>query len=50
MFYWWVDGVGFSVRNDERHCVLVILGVTIERKKEFTQFGNHGGKKILNSV
>ena len=32
--YWWVDGVGFSVRNDERHCVLVILGVTTEGKKE----------------
>ena len=32
--YWWVDGVGFSVRNDERHCVLVILGVTPEGKKE----------------
>ncbi len=32
--YWWVDGVGFNVRNDERHCVLVIMGVNRHGKKE----------------
>jgi transposase-like protein len=32
--YWWVDGVGFSVRDDERRCVLVILGVTEQGHKE----------------
>jgi len=25
--YWWVDGIGFSVRDDERRCVLVVMGV-----------------------
>ena len=25
--YWWVDGIGFNVREGERRCVLVIMGV-----------------------
>ena len=25
--YWWVDGIGFTVRDGERRCVLVIMGV-----------------------
>ena len=32
--YWWVDGVGFNVRNDDRRCVLVIIGVNEEGHKE----------------
>ena len=32
--YWWVDGIGFSVRDDERRCVLVVLGVTEQGNKE----------------
>jgi transposase-like protein len=32
--YWWVDGVGFTVRDDERRCVLVIVGVNTQGKKE----------------
>lgn len=32
--YWWVDGVGFSVRDDDRRCVLVIMGVTEQGHKE----------------
>ena len=32
--YWWVDGVGFHVRNDDRRCVLVIIGVNEEGHKE----------------
>lgn len=25
--YWWVDGIGFNVRDGERRCVLVVMGV-----------------------
>lgn len=32
--YWWVDGVGFSVRNDEKQSVLVVIGVTETGNKE----------------
>lgn len=32
--YWWVDGIGFSVRDDDRRCVLVVLGVTEQGNKE----------------
>lgn len=33
--YWWADGVHFNVRLDnERQCILVIIGVTVDGKKE----------------
>lgn len=32
--YWWVDGVGFPARDEERRCVLVVLGVNEQGKKE----------------
>jgi len=33
--YWWADGVHFNVRLDnERQCVLVLIGVTPEGRKE----------------
>lgn len=32
--YWWVDGIGFSVRDEQRHCVLVVMGVDEHGKKE----------------
>lgn len=32
--YWWVDGIGFSVRDDDRRCVLVVMGVTDQGNKE----------------
>lgn len=34
--YIWADGVYFNVRSDEsRHCILVIIGVTEQGRKEF---------------
>jgi len=33
--YWWADGVHFNVRlEDDRTCILVIIGVTSDGKKE----------------
>ncbi len=32
--YWWVDGVSFNVRSDDKHCVLVIVGVNEQGHKE----------------
>ncbi len=33
--YWWADGVHFNVRLDnDRQCILVIIGVTLDGKKE----------------
>jgi putative transposase len=33
--YWWADGIYFNVRlDDERTCILVIIGATAEGKKE----------------
>jgi putative transposase len=32
--YWWVDGIGFPVRDEERRCVLVIMGVDEQGQKE----------------
>jgi transposase-like protein len=33
--YWWVDGVYFNIRlEDERSCMLVIIGVTEDGRKE----------------
>lgn len=33
--YWWADGVHFNVRLDnERQCILVIIGVTVDGQKE----------------
>lgn len=34
--YWWADGIHFNVRlgEDERMCILVIIGATAEGKKE----------------
>ena len=33
--YWWVDGIYFNVRlENERSCILVVMGVTDEGKKE----------------
>lgn len=32
--YWWVDGIGFPVRDDERRCVLVVMGVNELGNKE----------------
>jgi len=33
--YWWADGVHFNVRLDnDRQCILVIIGVTVDGQKE----------------
>lgn len=32
--YWWVDGVGFPARDEERRCVLVVVGVNEHGVKE----------------
>lgn len=33
--YWWVDGIYFNVRlDDDRQCILVIIGATKDGKKE----------------
>jgi len=32
--YMWVDGIGFSVRDDEKRCVLVVVGATEQGHKE----------------
>jgi putative transposase len=32
--YWWVDGINFPARNEERRCVLVVLGVNRSGQKE----------------
>jgi putative transposase len=32
--YWWVDGIYCTVRMEEKQCLLVIIGVTEEGKKE----------------
>lgn len=33
--YWWADGVHFNVRLDnDRQCILVIIGVTVDGRKE----------------
>ena len=33
--YWWADGVHFNVRPDnDRQCILVIIGVTVDGQKE----------------
>ena len=32
--YWWVDGIGFPARGDDRRCVLVIMGVNTQGNKE----------------
>ena len=32
--YWWVDGVYSNVRMDDRLCLLVIIGVTEQGRKE----------------
>ena len=32
--YWWVDGVSFPARDEERRCVLVVVGVNEQGKKE----------------
>jgi transposase-like protein len=39
--YWWVDGIHTSVREEDgaRSCLLVIIGVTAEGKKELVSIG-----------
>jgi putative transposase len=32
--YWWVDGIHFPVRDDDKRCVLVVMGVTEQGNKE----------------
>ncbi|OHE76725.1 MAG: transposase [Verrucomicrobia bacterium RIFCSPHIGHO2_12_FULL_41_10] len=32
--YWWVDGIGFPARGEERRCVLVVMGVNERGQKE----------------
>jgi len=32
--YWWADGIYCKVRMDEKQCLLVVIGVTDEGKKE----------------
>ncbi len=32
--YWWVDGIGFPARDEERRCVLVVMGVNEHGHKE----------------
>ncbi|BCB71386.1 hypothetical protein HMEPL2_17370 [Vreelandella aquamarina] len=32
--YWWADGVYSNVRMDDRLCLLVIIGVTEQGRKE----------------
>ena len=40
--YWWVDGIHTSVREEDgaRSCLLVIIGVTVEGKKELVSIGD----------
>jgi len=40
--YWWVDGIHTGLRQDEdaRQCLLVIIGVTPEGKKELVTIGD----------
>ena len=40
--YWWVDGIhtGLRQENDARQCLLVIIGVTPEGKKELVTIGD----------
>lgn len=32
--YWWVDGVNFHARSDDKRCVLVVIGVNTKGEKE----------------
>lgn len=32
--YWWVDGIGFPARDEERRCVLVVMGVNAQGRKQ----------------
>ena len=32
--YWWVDGVGFPARDEDRRCVLVVVAVNEQGQKE----------------
>ena len=32
--YWWVDGIGFPARDEERRCVLVVMGVNTQGHKK----------------
>ena len=32
--YWWVDGIHFTARADDNRCVLVVIGVNEEGRKE----------------
>lgn len=55
--YWWVDGVYFNVRlEDEKSCVLIILGATEEGRKELVAIeagfreSELGWKEILLSL
>ena len=40
--YWWADGIHTGVRaeDDARQCLLVIIGVTAEGKKELVSIGD----------
>ena len=40
--YWWADGVHTSLRaeDDDRQCLLVIIGVTLDGKKELLTIGD----------
>jgi putative transposase len=55
--YWWIDGVYFNVRlEDEKCCVLIIIGVTEEGRKELVAIetgfreSELGWKEILLSL
>jgi len=32
--YWWVDGIHFTARSDDKRCVLVIIGINEHGRKE----------------
>jgi transposase-like protein len=32
--YWWVDGIGFPARDEERRCILVVMGVNEQGHKK----------------
>lgn len=32
--YWWADGIYFTIRSDDRQCMLIIIGVTPDGQKE----------------
>ncbi|MCH7719369.1 MAG: transposase [Planctomycetes bacterium] len=44
--YFWVDGIHFNIRlEEERQCILLVMGATPEGKKELVAQFMHGRRK-----